>query len=434
MSTKAFLRDGQNRWEEEMLPRKPLRHLLISGIATVLASSIGVHAATTYTLAVLAKAGDTIGGKTLTFVGFPTINDSGTSTFLGVFAGGQGYFTPSSLVVQTGDAIGGRTLTFLDNPAAINNGGTLGFHAHFSGGEGIFMLDRLLVQTGDTIAGQTVQAFGLPGINSSGTVAFYATCGTHCAGVFTPSALLAAPGFTIGGKTLTSTSFNQGAPIITPISDDGTAIFYASFDGGVGIFTQSNLVAATGDTIDGRTLTNVGVFPAISHNGAIAFLGEFAGGKGIFTPSSLVAQTGDTIGGRTLTDIDPFSLVINDTGTILFFGSFAGGRGIFTQSALVAQTGDVIDGKTLVGPFFFPAMNDRGAIVFDAQFTDGSPGIVLAQPPMMTFAGTPGQANCHGQSVAALTRQFGGLDAAASVLGFASVRELHEAIGSFCEE
>src|SRR5262249_45833871 len=100
-----------------------------------------------------------------------------------------------------------------------------------------------------------------------------------------------------------------------------------------------------GDTIDGRTLTNVGPFPAISHHGAIAFSGEFAGGKGIFTPSGLVAQTGDTIGGRTLTDVVPFALAINDTGTILFVGSFAGGRGIFTQSALVAQAGDVIDGK-----------------------------------------------------------------------------------------
>jgi hypothetical protein len=422
-----------------MMSRKPLRHLVICSVtvALALASSIGVPAATTYTLSILAKSGDTIGGKTLTFVGFPTINDSGTTSFFGFFAGGEGFFTPSSLLVQTGDAIGGRTLTFLDNPAALNNSGTLGFHAHFSGGEGIFTLDRLLVQTGDTIAGQTVQSFELPGINSSGTMAFFATCGFHCFGVFTPSALLAAPGFTIAGKTLTLTSFDDGIPIVTPISDDGTTIFFASFNGGPGIFTQSNLVAATGDTIDGRTLTNLGVSPVISHRGAIAFSGEFAGGKGIFTPLGLVAQTGDTIGGRTLTDIVPvaFTLAINDTGTVLFTGSFAGGQGIFTQSAVVAQTGDVIDGKTIatVAPLF-PSMNDRGAVVFEALFTDGSEGIVLAQPTVMPFAGTPGQANCHGGSVAALTQLFGELDAAASALGFASVRELHDAIRSFCQE
>ena len=37
------------------------------------------------------------------------------------------------------------------------------------------------------------------------------------------------------------------------------------------------------------------------------------------------------------------------------------------------------------------------------------------------FAGTPGKANCFGRSVAALARTFGGLNAAASALGFPSI-------------
>jgi len=49
-------------------------------------------------------------------------------------------------------------------------------------------------------------------------------------------------------------------------------------------------------------------------------------------------------------------------------------------------------------------------------------------------AGTPGRANCHGKSVSALAHQFGGLDAAASVLGFSSVEALHDAFKAFCEE
>jgi hypothetical protein len=48
-------------------------------------------------------------------------------------------------------------------------------------------------------------------------------------------------------------------------------------------------------------------------------------------------------------------------------------------------------------------------------------------------AGTPGLANCHGKSVSALAHQFGGLDAAASALGFSRVEELQEALGAFCE-
>jgi len=49
-------------------------------------------------------------------------------------------------------------------------------------------------------------------------------------------------------------------------------------------------------------------------------------------------------------------------------------------------------------------------------------------------AGTPGRANCHGKSVSALAHQFGGLDAAASALGFSSVEALQEAFDAFCEQ
>jgi len=51
-----------------------------------------------------------------------------------------------------------------------------------------------------------------------------------------------------------------------------------------------------------------------------------------------------------------------------------------------------------------------------------------------TFAGTPGKPNCHGESVSALARQFGGLDAAAAALGFPSVQALQDAIRKFCKE
>ena len=49
-------------------------------------------------------------------------------------------------------------------------------------------------------------------------------------------------------------------------------------------------------------------------------------------------------------------------------------------------------------------------------------------------AGTPGQANCHGKSISALAHQFGGLDSAASALGFSSVEALQDAFKTFCEQ
>ena len=51
-----------------------------------------------------------------------------------------------------------------------------------------------------------------------------------------------------------------------------------------------------------------------------------------------------------------------------------------------------------------------------------------------TFAGVPGTANCHGESVSALTRQFGGVRAAAFALEFPSVQALQESIRTFCDE
>jgi hypothetical protein len=52
---------------------------------------------------------------------------------------------------------------------------------------------------------------------------------------------------------------------------------------------------------------------------------------------------------------------------------------------------------------------------------------------LFILAGTPGSANCHGQSVSALARQFGGLAHAADTLGFARVSALQDAIKDFCD-
>jgi hypothetical protein len=48
------------------------------------------------------------------------------------------------------------------------------------------------------------------------------------------------------------------------------------------------------------------------------------------------------------------------------------------------------------------------------------------------LAGMPGKPNCHGKCISALAQEFGGLDAAASALGFPSVQALQDAIGDFC--
>jgi hypothetical protein len=60
--------------------------------------------------------------------------------------------------------------------------------------------------------------------------------------------------------------------------------------------------------------------------------------------------------------------------------------------------------------------------------------LVIAVSAVPAFAGTPGRSNCHGKSVSALARQFGGLAAAAAALEYPSVQALQDAIREFCEE
>ena len=48
-------------------------------------------------------------------------------------------------------------------------------------------------------------------------------------------------------------------------------------------------------------------------------------------------------------------------------------------------------------------------------------------------AGTPGEPNCHGRTISALAHQFGGIDAAASSLGFSTVRAFQEGVALFCQ-
>jgi len=55
---------------------------------------------------------------------------------------------------------------------------------------------------------------------------------------------------------------------------------------------------------------------------------------------------------------------------------------------------------------------------------------VFTQP---VFAGTPGKANCYGQSVSALAQQYGGFNNATAALGYPSTSALQNAVEDYCE-
>ena len=49
-------------------------------------------------------------------------------------------------------------------------------------------------------------------------------------------------------------------------------------------------------------------------------------------------------------------------------------------------------------------------------------------------AGTPGQEDCHGETISGLAEQFGSVPAAASALGFSSVKALQNSFRAFCQQ
>jgi hypothetical protein len=117
--------------------------------------------------------------------------------------------------------------------------------------------------------------------------------------------------------------------------------------------------------------------------------------------------------------------------------SQAGAAWVFTRSGGVwSQQGPKLVGTGAVFNAYqglsVSLSGDGNTAIAGGPLDNGGAGAawVFAQP---VFAGTPGKSNCHGQSVSALARQFGGLNVAAEDLGFASVPALQVAILAFCE-
>jgi hypothetical protein len=178
--------------------------LLAISVRPTLAASPG------YQFRILVQTGDTIGGKTLTGISSPVLNDSGAVAFYGTFSDGTGIFTPIELLARSGyfDANGNFIGEIIDGKLvlrigflrpdvaytepAINNPGTVLFEASFQvpntatgpgQAQGLFTSSELLLTAGDTITGKTVASnpysfpasFGHYAINDSGAIVFETT-------------------------------------------------------------------------------------------------------------------------------------------------------------------------------------------------------------------------------------------------------------------
>src|SRR5690242_9368867 len=108
---------------------------------------------------------------------------------------------------------------------------------------------------------------------------------------------------------------------------------------------------------------------------------------------------------------------------------FTRSDGVWTQKAKLVGTGAI--GGSEQGTSV--AISGDGSTVISGGPVDndgvGAAWIFTEQP---VFAGSPGEANCSGQSVSALARQYGGLNNAAAALGFDGVSVLQNAVREFC--
>jgi hypothetical protein len=121
--------------------------------------------------------------------------------------------------------------------------------------------------------------------------------------------------------------------------------------------------------------------------------------------------------------------------------SGVGATWVFTRSRGVwTQQDDKLVGTGAAGPFgaaqgFAVSLSgDGNTFVVGGPIDDNAIGgpTVGAAWVFFRFAGTIGKANCFGQSVSGLAREYGGLNAAAAALGYPSMAALQDAILTFC--
>lgn len=117
---------------------------------------------------------------------------------------------------------------------------------------------------------------------------------------------------------------------------------------------------------------------------------------------------------------------------------------IFTGTPFADTWAATVDGATSdVGTFLqlfgcagFPS-SGRGCSALNFLYPPSlNPGATIlggeASVSFPIFAGTPGKANCHGQSVSGIAQQYGGLSGAAAALDYSSVSALQDAISVYC--
>jgi hypothetical protein len=195
--------------------------------------------------------------------------------------------------------------------------------------------------------------------------------------------------------TQTLQDFNS--PISTTTATSITSITYSDL-----VVSSNPLQTVTSPSITGLSVFGSGPAPiTFTFNSPVTSFGIFIAGLGTIQPGSATL------------------LVINSNGFFAnAFVNYSSTNNDFSGGVFVGLISD----KPFVSVTFIDSEIGDGIFFDNAYYSPAAP----------VFAGTPGQSNCFGQSVSALTNQHGGLSNAAAALGFDSVNALQGAIQEFC--
>jgi hypothetical protein len=138
----------------------------------------------------------------------------------------------------------------------------------------------------------------------------------------------------------------------------------------------------------------------------------------ITSTRSYVTKFGDATQGAA--GYRPEGIAVDAKGTIFLSACFG------SNGRLAICTVDRVTGSRTVFSDF--GDSSQGPLGFGI----GSLAIMQAPAAGITFAGTPGDPNCHGVSVSALSKKYGGMANAAAALGYPSVAALQAAINAYC--
>jgi hypothetical protein len=221
---------------------------------------------------------------------------------------------------------------------------------------------------------------------------------------------------TTPGAFQTTLHSSGGNAFVAKLTPDGTALVYATYLGGSG-----TVVVGPGGQI---TVGDTGLGIAIDAAGNAYVTGNTSSSDFPITSDAFQPTFGGGFG-------DAFVSKLNATGSALVYSTYLGGNDIDNGTGIAVGAA----GSAYVTGYSFSSNFPATPDVFQTTFGGVVDAFVakIATVVALAFAGTPGEANCHGESVSALVRQFGGLDAAASALGFPSVQALQDAIQEFCE-